>query len=66
MYIPWSQDDALEKLVGLIDTPDTNIGKISNWTDKTVDRYVDIMQSNGEQWRRDDHRYRDRVSERKY
>jgi hypothetical protein len=66
MYIPWSQDDALEKLIGLIDTPDPNIGKISDWTDKTVDRYVDIMQGNGEQWRRDDRRYRDRVSEKKY
>ncbi len=66
MYIPWSQDDALEKLVGLIDTPDPCIGKISNWTDKTIDRYLDIMQGNGEQWRRDDHRYRDRVSEKKY
>ncbi len=66
MYIPWSIEDAMNKLQPLLDAPHKDLGKISNWTDSTIDRYVDIMQGNGEQWRRDDHRYRDHVSERKY
>jgi len=66
MYVPWSQEDAYNKLIQLVDSPHKDIGKISNWTDSTIDRYIDIMQGNGEQWRRDDNRYRDHVSTRKY
>lgn len=66
LYVPWSKEDAQEKLIQLIDSPHKDIGKISNWTDATVDRYIDIMQGNGEQWRRDTNRYRDYVAERKY
>jgi len=66
MYVPWSQEDAYNKLIQLVDSPHKDIGKISNWTDSTINRYIDIMQGNGEQWRRDDNRYRDHVSTRKY
>lgn len=66
MYVPWSKDDAYEKLIQLLDRPHKDIGKISDWTDGTIDRYIDIMQGNGEQWRRDTNRYRDHVSEKKY
>lgn len=66
MYIPWSLDDAYEKLLYLVNSPHEHMGKISNWTDGTIDRYIDIMQGNGEQWRRDSNRYRDHVSEKKY
>lgn len=66
MYIPWSLDDAFDKLVDLINSPHKDIGKISNWTDGTIDRYIDIMQGNSEQWRRDTNRYRDFISEKKY
>ena len=66
MYIPWSMQDAYEKLANLIDCAHEDIGKISDWTNSTIDRCVDIMQGNGEQWRRDDNRYRDHVSARKY
>ena len=45
---------------------DKDIGKISDWTSYTIDRYIDIMNGNGEQWRRDDNRYRDHVATRKY
>jgi glycosyltransferase involved in cell wall biosynthesis len=66
MYVPWSIQDAYEKLIPLLDSPHEKIGEISDWTDKTIDRCIDIMQGNGEQWARNDIRYRDYVSERKY
>jgi hypothetical protein len=66
MYVPWSKEDAINKLYALLKSPHMNIGKISDWTDATIDRYIDIMSGNGEQWRRDNNRYRDHVAERKY
>jgi hypothetical protein len=66
MYVPWSKEDAMNKLYALLKAPHMDIGKISDWTDATIDRYIDIMQGNGEQWRRDTNRYRDYVSENKY
>jgi hypothetical protein len=66
MYVPWSKEDAMSKLYSLLYKQHKDIGKISDWTDATIDRYIDIMQGNGEQWRRDSNRYRDHVAERKY
>ena len=66
MYVPWSKDDAINKLQKLLEQPHKDMGKISDWTSATIDRYVDIMMGNGEQWRRDTNRYRDYVAERKY
>ncbi len=66
MYVPWSKDDAINKLQKLLVQPHKDMGKISDWTSSTIDRYVDIMMGNGEQWRRDTNRYRDYVAERKY
>jgi hypothetical protein len=66
MYIPWSVDDAMQKLDKLIAQPHPKLGEISDWTSATIDRYIDIMQGNGEQWRRDSNRYRDYVAETKY
>tara|TARA_B110000503_G_scaffold105318_1_gene157134 strand:+ start:694 stop:1863 length:1170 start_codon:yes stop_codon:yes gene_type:complete len=66
LYIPWSQEDAYQKLNILLMRPHENIGKLSDWTDGTIDRMVDIMTGKGEQWRRDGRHYRDRVSESKY
>jgi len=66
MYVPWSINDAMNKLEPLLDAPHNDIGKISDWTSATIDRYIDIMQGNGEQWRRDTNRYRDYVAETKY
>ena len=66
MYVPWSIVDAFNKLDPLLKTQHRDIGKISDWTSATIDRYIDIMQGNGEQWRRDTNRYRDYVAERKY
>ena len=66
MYVPWSKEDAINKLGPLLDAPHKDIGKISNWTSSTIDRYIDIMQGNGEEWNRDSNRYRDEVAKRKY
>jgi len=66
LYIPWSIEDAINKLTPLLNQPHKDIGKISDWTSYTIDRYIDIMNGNGEQWRRDDNRYRDHVATRKY
>jgi len=65
MYIPWSKEDAYNKLTILLQRP-MHQGTISNWTDGTIDRMVDIMTGKGEQWRRDGNRYRDYVAEPKY
>ena len=66
LYVPWSQEDAYQKLNILLMRPHANIGKISDWTDGTIDRMIDIMTGNGEQWRRDGRHYRDSVSVSKY
>lgn len=66
MYVPWSKEDATTKMHQLLAEPHKDLGKISDWTSATIDRYIDIMQGNGEVWRRDTNRYRDHVAERKY
>jgi len=66
LYVPWSKDDAMNKMWNLIDEPHNDLGKISDWTDATIDRYIDIMTGKGQQWRRDDNCYRDHLAERKY
>ena len=66
LYVPWSIEDAKNKLKTLLEHPHPYIGKISDWTNCTIDRCIDIMQGNGEQWNRNDNRYRDEVAKRKY
>jgi len=66
LYVPWSIDDAFTKLGLLLKEPHHNMGLISDWTDGTVDRIVDIIQGQGEQWNRSGNRYRDHVPENKY
>ena len=66
MYIPWSMKDATAKLETLLSKPSPSMGKISDWTNGTIDRMLDIMTGKGEQWRRDGPNYRTPVSERKY
>ena len=66
LYVPWSLTDAQIKLNTLLEKPHKNMGKISEWTSSTIDRYIDIMSGEGEDWRRDSNRYRDHVSEWKY
>ena len=66
MYVPWSQQDAMSKLEILLSKPSPSMGQISDWTDSTIDRMIDIMTGKGEQWRRDGPHYRTPVSENKY
>jgi len=67
LYIPWSIDDACNKLTGLLNAPHHNMGLISDWNNGTVDRIVDIITGNHkEQWDRSGNRYRDYVARAKY
>lgn len=58
MYIPWSLDDALNKLDNLLEKPHKDIGKISDYTDGTVDRICDILEGKGEYLNRSINDYR--------
>ena len=66
MYVPWSKVDALNKLENAIFNPSRHIGKISDWTDKTIDRICDILEGKGEQWLRMTTDYRKHTRESKY
>ena len=66
LYIPWSLDDAEEKLIKLLYNPSPNMGKISNWTNGTIDRCIDIMEGKGEQWLRAGTDYRKHTRESKF
>jgi hypothetical protein len=66
LYIPWSMNDAIEKLYVLLDKPHANMGKISQWNDGTIDRMLDIMTGNGEKWARSAVDYRQKTREEKY
>ena len=47
LYIPWSLEDAINKLEKLIRKPHTNMGKISDRNDSTIDRICDILEGKG-------------------
>ena len=66
LYVPWSIDDAYHKMQNLLREPHHNMGLISDWTDGTVDRVIDIIEGRGEQWNRAGNRYRDHASHEKY
>jgi hypothetical protein len=66
LYIPWSIDDAYQKLNTLLDHPHAQQGQISNWNNGTIDRIIDIVTGQGEQWNRSGNRYRDHVPQSKY
>jgi len=66
LYVPWSQADAMAKLELLLSKPSPSMGQISDWTNGTIDRMLDIMTGKGEQWRRDGRHYRTPVNESKY
>lgn len=61
MFVPWSRPDAEAKLDQLLKEPHPNMGMISDWTDKAIDRTLDIMQGRGGQWNRDSKRYRNNI-----
>ena len=66
LYIPWSLEDALDKLEKLLRKPHFNMGKICNYNDGTIDRICDILEGDGEQWLRMSTDYRKHTREAKY
>lgn len=66
LYVPWSVDDAVDKLFMLLNHPHKNMGKISSWADGTIGRCIDIMEGNGEQWDRSGQDYRSYVRTSKF
>ena len=66
MYAPWSVEDATIKLYNMLHQPHVNQGKISDWTDGTIDRICDILEGKGQQWLRMDTDYRKHTREAKY
>ena len=66
LYVPWSIDDAYHKIQNLLREPHHNMGLISDWNNATIDRVVDIITGQGEQWNRAGNRYRDHVAHEKY
>ena len=66
MYVPWSLEDALNKLYPLLGGPHPNMGKISDYNNQTVDRICDILEGKGEQYLRMSSDYRKHTREAKY
>ena len=66
LYVPWSIDDAIRKLMLLLTKPHANMGRISTWTDGTIDRICDIIEGTGESWLRMSTDYRKHTHESKY
>ena len=66
MYVPWSLDDAINKLHPLLMQQNGNMGKISDWTDGTIDRICDIIDGKGAKWLRMGMDYRKHTKDSKY
>lgn len=66
LYVPWSIADAMNKLWPLLHDTHPNQGRISNWTDGTIDRICDILEGSGEKWLRMSTDYRKYTKESKY
>ena len=68
LYTPWSKEDAVSKIMTGLEKPSENMGKLSDWTDGTIERMLDIMEGNykANKWLRNGNRYRDHVAESKY
>jgi hypothetical protein len=66
LYIPWSIDDAIAKLDVLLKKAHPNMGKISDYTDGTIDRICDILEGKGSKYLRISSDYRKHTRETKY
>ena len=66
LYIPWSIDDAIAKLDVLLKKAHPNMGKISDYTDGTIDRICDILEGKGHKYLRISSDYRKHTRETKY
>jgi hypothetical protein len=66
LYVPWSIEDALDKLEKLLAKPSELMGKISDYNNGTIDRICDILEGNGDKWLRMSTDYRKHTRESKY
>jgi hypothetical protein len=66
LYVPWSLDDAVQKLIPLLRHPHKNIGRISDYNDGTIDRICDILEGRGESMLRMTRDYRKHLAPAKY
>jgi len=66
LYIPWSIEDALDKLEKLLEKPSELMGKISDYNDGTINRIVDILEGKGDIMLRMSTDYRKHTKESKY
>lgn len=66
LYIPWSLNDVINKLIPLLMHPHKDMGKISDYTDRTIDRICDILEGRGEQHLRMSTDYRNHLRESKF
>jgi len=66
MYIPWSIEDATNKLEKLLDKPHPRMGLISDYNDGTIDRICDILEGKGDTMLRMTTDYRKYVPKAKY
>ena len=66
LYVPWSIEDALDKLEKLLLRPHRRLGEISDRNDSTIDRICDILDGKGENMLRMTSDYRKHTRESKY
>ena len=66
LYIPWSIDDALDKLEKLLKKPHEKMGAISDYNNGTIDRIIDILEGGGDKYLRMSSDYRKYTREGKY
>ena len=66
LYVPWSIEDAVDKLEKLLKKPHVNMGKIANYNNGTIDRICDILEGKGSQYLRSTSDYRKHTRETKY
>ncbi len=67
MYIPWSTDDAADRLEKMFRNPcKYTTGAVSDWQNGTIGRTLDIFEGKGEEWARNKNDYRKYVAKAKY
>jgi len=66
LYIPWSIEDAMDKLEKLLEKPSELMGKISDYNDGTIDRIIDCIDGKGDTMLRMSTDYRKHSHESKY